>query len=176
MTVHYSGHGRTHEYLCGRLLSDYGGERCQHLSGVALDRVVTSKFWRHYNQRRWSYPCKPQLNLRSENQLWQQRLGGLQLRQSGPEHYRLVEPENRLWLDNQHEKEDKLAAQQQLQEDYQRFCAQQPRQLSADERAAIRQLAHEIPALWEAPTTTHAQRGDRSSTGQPHHSAGSRTE
>jgi len=44
-----------------------------------------------------------------------------------------------------------------LQEDYQRFCAQQPRQLSADERAAIRQLAHEIPAL-EAPTTTHAQR------------------
>jgi len=72
-------------------------------------------------------------------------------------HYRLVEPENRLVARQLREWEDKLAAQQQLQEDYQRFCAQQPRQLSADERAAIRQL-HEIPALWEAPTTTHAQR------------------
>lgn len=35
---------------------------------------------------------------------------------------------------------------------------QQPRVLSAEERAAIRQLAVDIPALWQAPTTTAADR------------------
>jgi hypothetical protein len=54
--------------------------------------------------------------------------------------------------------EAKLAAQQQLQEDYQRFQRQQLRGLSAEERAAIRRLAADIPALWEAPTTTDAER------------------
>jgi len=54
--------------------------------------------------------------------------------------------------------EEKLLAQQKLQEDYQRFCHQQPRVLSADEREAIRQLAENIPALWHATTTTDTQR------------------
>jgi hypothetical protein len=34
----------------------------------------------------------------------------------------------------------------------------QPQPLSAAERAAIAQLAHTIPALWHAPTTTMAAR------------------
>lgn len=74
-------------------------------------------------------------------------------------HYRLVEPENRM-VGRQlaREWEEKLAEKQQLQEDYQRFLHQQPRWLSEVERAAIRQLAENIPALWSAATTTNAQR------------------
>lgn len=164
MTVHYSGRGRTHEYLCSRLLSDYGGERCQHLSGVALDSVVTQQVLAALQPAALELSLQATTQLEQEraelNQLWQQRQerAAIEAERAG-RHYHLVEPENRLVARQlAREWEDKLAAQQQLQEDYQRFCAQQPQQLSADERAAIRQLAHEIPALWEAPTTTHAQR------------------
>jgi hypothetical protein len=54
--------------------------------------------------------------------------------------------------------EEKLAAQQQLDEAYHRFLREQPRTLSEEERAAIRQLAADIPALWAASTTTAADR------------------
>lgn len=74
-------------------------------------------------------------------------------------HYRSVEPENRLVARQlAREWEEKLAAKQQLQEDYQRFLHKQSRLLSAEEREMIRQLALDIPALWQAATTTDAQR------------------
>jgi len=74
-------------------------------------------------------------------------------------HYRLIEPEHRL-VARQLAKdwEDKLAAQRQLQEDYERFLQTQSRVLSPQEREAIAHLAHNIPALGYAPTTTVADR------------------
>ena len=54
--------------------------------------------------------------------------------------------------------EEKLAAQQQLEEEYHRFVQQKPRLLSASEREAIRRLATDIPAIWAALTTTAADR------------------
>jgi hypothetical protein len=54
--------------------------------------------------------------------------------------------------------EEKLAAQQRLEEEHHRVRQQQPRALSAAEREAIRRLAADIPALWAAPTTTDADR------------------
>jgi hypothetical protein len=71
----------------------------------------------------------------------------------------LVEPEHRLVARQlAQEWEAKLTAQRQLQEEYERFVQAQPRSLSAAERTAIVQLAHNIPALWHAPTTTLAER------------------
>ena len=52
----------------------------------------------------------------------------------------------------------KLQAQQQLQEEYERFCCEQPKQLSNSEKQLIRKLAKNLPILWSAPTTTQAQR------------------
>jgi hypothetical protein len=51
-----------------------------------------------------------------------------------------------------------LAAQAQLKADYARFLNTEPTPLSAPERARIRQLASDIPALWNAETTTSAER------------------
>ncbi len=70
-----------------------------------------------------------------------------------------VEPEHRLVARTlEHAWEEKLAAQQQLEEDYHRFVRKLPRVLSDAEREAIRHLARDIPALWAAPTTTAADR------------------
>jgi hypothetical protein len=49
-------------------------------------------------------------------------------------------------------------AQRQAEEAYQRFVQTQPRSLTPAEREAIRRLAADIPALWQAPTTTAAER------------------
>jgi hypothetical protein len=73
--------------------------------------------------------------------------------------YHAVEPEHRLVARTlERAWEEQLAAQQQLEEAYHRFLQEQPRVLSDDEREAIRRLAADIPALWDAPTTTAADR------------------
>jgi hypothetical protein len=92
--------------------------------------------------------------------LWRQRLerAAYEAERAG-RHYRLVEPENRL-VARQLERdwEEKLAAHQRLEEEHHRFERSQPRLLSAEERESIRRLAEDIPALWEASTTTDAER------------------
>ena len=54
--------------------------------------------------------------------------------------------------------ETALAERQRLSEDYDRFTATRPRVLTAAEREQIRLLAADIPAVWDAPTTTTADR------------------
>lgn len=164
MTVHYSGRGQTHEYVCNRLLSDYGGNRCQRIPGKALNQFITLQVLAALQPAAVELSLQAATQLEAERQeldtLWHQRLerASIDAERAG-RHYQRVEPENRLvarqlaqvW-------EEKLAVQQQLQEDYQRFCVQQPRQLSAEERRAIEHLTHDIPRLWDAPTTTQSQR------------------
>jgi hypothetical protein len=47
-----------------------------------------------------------------------------------------------------------------LEEEDHRFLQQQPRVLTTEERDAIRELAADIPAWWNAPTTTAMDRKD----------------
>ena len=94
------------------------------------------------------------------DRLWRQRLERAAYEAARAERqYQLAEPENRLVV-RQLERawEEKLAAQQQLDEAYHRFAREQPRLLSPAEQATIRRLAADIPALWDAPTTTDADR------------------
>src|SRR5207237_7615970 len=56
---------------------------------------------------------------------------------------------------------DREAAPQQparLAADYQRFTEQQPAVLTAAERTAIESLAGDLPRVWNAPSTTQADR------------------
>jgi hypothetical protein len=73
--------------------------------------------------------------------------------------YDAVEPENRLVARTLEQRwEQALAAEAALKADYDRFRAAQPTTLSEVERAVVRQLASDLPALWHAPTTQPAQR------------------
>src|SRR5262249_62416109 len=70
-----------------------------------------------------------------------------------------LEPEHRLVARQlAKEWEDKLMAHRRLHEEYERLVQTQPRSLSAAGREAIVHLAHNVPALWHAPTTTMAER------------------
>ena len=137
---------------------------CQQLAGPGVDQFVSEQVLAALE------PAALALSLEAAQHLEQEREDLAQLGQQRRERaaseaervarqYRLVEPENRL-VARQLERawEAKLAAQQQLEADYHRFLPQQPRVLSAGERAAIRRLAADIPALWAAPTTMYAER------------------
>jgi DNA invertase Pin-like site-specific DNA recombinase len=164
MSVRYGGVVTRHTYVCGRAATDYGGAWCQHLAGPGLDRFVSRQVLAALE------PAALELSLAAASQveqeraeldrLWRQRLERAAYEVARAERqYQLAEPEHRL-VARQLERtwEEKLAAQQQLDEAHHRFTREQPRVLSPAEQAAIRRLAADIPALWDAPTTTDGDR------------------
>ncbi len=164
MTVRYNGEGNRHTYLCNRLLTDYGTESCQTMAGPRLDQFVSRWVLEALGPVALELSLEAASNVEREREeisrLWHQRLerAAYEAERAGRQ-YRLVEPENRLVARQlEREWEEKLAAQKKLEEEYHRFERNQPRILTAEEREAIRQLASDIPALWEAPTTTNADR------------------
>lgn len=164
LTVRYGGAATRLTYVCGRLSTDYGGELCQQVAGRSLDQFVSRQVLAALE------PAALELSLTAASQveqeraeldrLWRQRLERAAYEVARVERqYQLAEPENRLVV-RQLERawEGKLAAQQQLDQAYQRFAREQPRLLSPAEQGMIRRLAADLPALWDASTTTNADR------------------
>jgi DNA invertase Pin-like site-specific DNA recombinase len=164
MHVRYGGPNQLYSYTCDRLATDYGAAYCQYLPGDSVDAFVSQWVLKALEPAALALSLEATARLAQERQeldcLWQQRLERAAYEaERAARHYRLIEPEHRL-VARQLGKdwEEKLTAQRQLQEDDQRFVQAQPQSLSAAERAAIEQLAHNIPALWHATTTTMAER------------------
>jgi len=167
MTVHYQrgAGGKLHPvYVCSRGKSDYAAGQCQQLAGSCVDEYVTGQLLAAMA------PAALEVSLAAAGQagaqraqagqIWRQRLeradfaAGRARRQ-----YQFAEPENRLVV-RQLEKdwETALAERQRLGEEYDRFTVTRPRTLTAAEREQIRALAADLPAVWNAPTTTDADR------------------
>jgi DNA invertase Pin-like site-specific DNA recombinase len=167
LSVHYAQarcRPGPHTYECTRQRGNYGGPLCQHVPGPCLDAFVSEQVLAALE------PAALELSLATAEQVEQERAVLLQHWQQRRERaayeadraarqYHAVEPENRLVARTlERAWEEKLAAQQQLEESYHRVLQQQPRGLSDEERNAIRRLAADIPALWQASTTTAADR------------------
>ena len=169
MTVRYhdgSGAARSaHGYTCAFYQTSYGtGGSCQHIAGPALDAYVTGQVLEAVAPAALEVSMAAAARAEDEramlDKLWQQRLeraryaAGRARRQ-----YQLAEPENRLVV-RQLEAvwEAALAEAGRLEADYQRFTEEQPRTLSAAERAAIQALAADFPQVWSAPSTSQADR------------------
>jgi hypothetical protein len=94
------------------------------------------------------------------DKLWRQRIERARYAADrARRQYQLAEPENRLVV-RQLEAgwEAALAEAGRLEADYQRFTEEQPATLTQAERAAIQALASDLPRVWNAPTTTQADR------------------
>src|SRR5262249_47848427 len=73
--------------------------------------------------------------------------------------YAAVEPEHRLVArDLERRWEDALGRQRAAQEALERFRQEQPARLTDAQRAQIRGLAADLPALWHAPSTRPSDR------------------
>jgi hypothetical protein len=151
-------------YVCAREKTDYGGGQCQQLAGSCVDGYVTGLLLDALA------PAALEVSLAAAGQaearraqvdrIWRQRLERADFAADrARRQYQLTEPENRL-VARQLEKdwETALAERERLGEEYDRFTATRPRTLTPAERAQIRALAADIPAIWDAPTTTDADR------------------
>jgi DNA-binding MarR family transcriptional regulator len=167
MTVRYQrgpGGKLNPVYVCSRAKSDYAAAQCQQLAGPPVDAHVTGLLLAAVAPAALEVSLaaagQAQAQREQVDRIWRQRLerAGYQAERARRQ-YQLVEPENRL-VARQLEKdwEAALAERQRLGEEYDRFTAARPRTLTAAEREQIRALAGDLPAVWDAPTTTDADR------------------
>ncbi len=154
-----------HSYTCAFYQANYGtGGNCQHIAGPPLDDWVARQVLDAVAPAALEVSMAAAAQAEDEramlDKLWRQRLeraryaAGRARRQ-----YQLAEPENRL-VARQLEAgwEAALAETARLEADYQRFTGEQPPTLTAAERAAIQDLARDLPRVWSAPSTTQADR------------------
>jgi len=162
MAVIY-GSGR-HRYVCSNALTNYGGELCTTIGGRFLDEHVALLVLRSLEPAALEVSLEVAANLENErrrlDEEWKHRLERARYEVDRAfRQYNAVEPENRLVVRTlERQLEEKLAAQRTLDEDYHRFIVELPATLTEKERESIRALAADIPALWNAPTTTPADK------------------
>jgi DNA invertase Pin-like site-specific DNA recombinase len=164
MMVSYSGRASRLRYSCSRAAIEYAAPQCQGLAGRVLDELVASQVLAALT------PAAVELSLAAADDLEKEReqLHRYWQQQQERAHYQAdrarrqydaTEPENRLVARELERRwEEALKEQRRLEEEYARFCRNQPQGLSAREREQIRSLSQELPALWQAATTTAADR------------------
>ena len=164
MTTQYTNAGTGLRYSCCREAVDYGAPACQSLAGSTLDAHITALVLEALQPAALELSLQVAEDLEAERARerlhWQQRLERARYEAERIERqYQAVEPENRLVARTLEQHwEAALSAEAQLKAEYARFLNTRPTPLSAAERARIRQLASDIPALWKAATTTPAER------------------
>jgi hypothetical protein len=168
MSVRYhtpTSRNPAHGYVCAYNQVNFGtGGPCQHIAGPALDRYVTEQVLAALAPAALEVSLHAAAQAETEraslDKLWRQRVERARYAADrARRQYQLAEPENRLVV-RQLEKdwEAALAEAERLSADYRRFSETQPVRLAARERETIGALAQDLPAVWNAPTTTQAER------------------
>ena len=164
MAVHYAGRAQVLRYTCRTGVADARGA-CRHgLAGRVLDQLVTCQVLAALQ------PGAVELSLAAADDVlreraaldenWRQRLERARTQAARIERqYQAAEPENRLVQRTLERRwEEALQEVRRLEEEYARFRQAQPTTLARHEVEQIRKLARDLPALWDAPTTTPADR------------------
>lgn len=152
------------QYACASDSVNYGGARCQSLSGGLLDQRVSQLVLLALEPSSLEVSLSVAQDIQAERMrlevAWQKQLERAKLDvERALRQYNVVEPENRLVARTlEQQLEQQLQRQKALSQEYARVMAQQPTALLEEELEAIRRLAADIPSLWEAPTTTGVDR------------------
>lgn len=157
MSVRYAK--KLHTYICMSQRVHVGGSCCQHIAGRVLDAFVAQQALRVLQPAHIDLSIQAVSDVRKErqqtHQVWKHKLERVAYEADrAGRHYRAVEPENRMVARQLgRDWEAKLQQQQQLQEEYHRFCQQEPAQLSQQECDQLHRLAGNIEALWQSAQT-----------------------
>jgi DNA invertase Pin-like site-specific DNA recombinase len=164
MGVHYCGRAQVLRYTCMTGVADARGT-CRHsLAGRVLDQLVAHRVLEALR------PGALELSLAAAEDVirertaldenWRQRLERARTQAARTERqYQAAEPENRLVQRTLERRwEEALQEVRRLEEEYARFRQTQPIALTRREVEEIRELAGNLPALWDTPTTTPADR------------------
>jgi len=164
MAAAYNNNGSGLRYACSRELVNYGGSMCQSLAGMALDKWMSELVLQALEPAALEVSLEVAADVEAQrqrlHQQWAKRLERAAYEADrAARQYHAVEPENRLVARTlERQWEEALEAETQLKAEHRRFVAEQPATLSRQEREAIRRLATDLPGLWQAETTTAADR------------------
>jgi len=164
MTTQYSNNGKGLRYVCSRLMVDYGEPLCQSLAGKPLDELTTNLVLQSLEPAALEISLKVAEDLEAERcqmrSHWEKKLERARYAvERAFRQYNAVEPENRLVARSlERQWEEALVAEEELKMQYERFLSQQASPLLKEEREAIRQLAVDIPNIWNANSTTPSER------------------
>lgn len=163
MQPSYHGNGVA-QYNCNRQYVEATDPRCYGLAARVLDELVSQQVLQALEPAALELSLKASADVERERNAvqknWQQRLKRARYDvELAERRYQAVDPENRLVAATLEKRwEELLGKERQLQEEYDRFSRETPHQLTAEERSRIAALASDIPALWNAPGTTNADR------------------
>jgi Recombinase zinc beta ribbon domain/Recombinase/Resolvase, N terminal domain len=151
-------------YSCEQHLRVGTDQICHGLRTRPVDDLVACQVLRALEPAALDLSLQAAQDVRQErdrlHRHWEQQIERARYESERAERqYHAVEPENRLVARTLERRwEDALGNQRQLEDEYDRFRRDQPHQLSEDELARIAALSRDIPALWDAPATTTAER------------------
>jgi hypothetical protein len=162
MSLRYRDH--TYYYRCQLAYQKYGEPLCQFIRGEDVDTVVTALLLEAMTPAQlsisWQALEQVEAHTKQIDQHWQLRLERAEYEADlARRRYTAVDPENRLVARSlERDWNQKLVAVAQLERAY--ATAPRPTQLVASpaERARILSLAQDFPAIWQASTTSHAER------------------
>jgi DNA invertase Pin-like site-specific DNA recombinase len=164
MRVAYHAQGTPVYYMCNTRAVECAEPVCQSLSGGALEALIAEAVLQAIE------PANVELSIhavadfcREQQRLgehWQQRLERARVQaERAFRQYHATEPENRLVARELERRwEQALGEERAIQEQYDRFLAEKPRELTAADRRRIQALACDIPGLWHARSTKIQER------------------
>ena len=164
MTTRYQGKSSQPRYLCDGGRACYGHERCQSVAARTVDDEIARLTLLALTPASLEVSLEVAADLeRRRAQLedhWQRRLERARYDvDRARRQYDAVEPENRLVARTLEQAwEEQLRGLQQLDQEYRRFQQNQPGRLTAEESQQIRQLATDLPALWQGEKTSDEDR------------------
>jgi DNA invertase Pin-like site-specific DNA recombinase len=163
--LRYSGpHGDFPVYVCSNDQRQFGGKRCQEVRAIALDTQVEQRFLEALrpDQLTLALAALAQLEQeeRAEHKQWDLRLERARYEAKRAERqYQAVEPENRLVARSLEQQwEEKLRAIEAVEKEYQTWRSTRLALITEVDRAAIVALGQDLPAIFQAETTTNADR------------------
>jgi DNA invertase Pin-like site-specific DNA recombinase len=151
-------------YVCRREQITYAAPQCQSFPMRYLDQAVSELFLQAVQPAQLETMLAALDELEREQQMldrqWQLRLEQARYQvQLAQRQYDAVDPENRLVASALEKRwNDALLNLDQLEQAYAQSQSDQLAPLTEAEQQAIRQLAHDLPALWQASTTSAADR------------------
>lgn len=164
MTVRYMPDGIRPISVCAQVHKDFAGTTCQFMRGDGIDAAVAQLLLEAIAPAPLTIALEAVAHLEAQAQAIE-RQGHLRLERARYEadrarrHYLAVEPEHRLVARSlERDWNEKLSALDQLERDYAAMRPAAASHVSEAQRQGIIALVHDLPAVWHATTTTHAER------------------
>ncbi len=164
MGIRYQRNGSLLMYECHQLHAQLAARTCQTMRGDRIDQAVVACFLEAIEPAHLEVALSAleQVEARAKqvDHQWQRQIERAQYEADlARRRYKAVDPDNRLVARSlERDWNEKLTEVEKLQREHRLLPKQAALLLTASQREQIRRLAHDLPTLWYASTTTFVER------------------